>query len=133
MRFILLLASGCTLAALLTVGANAQRVASEKAVAKKTGLDDIVVTAQRTNQKLQDVPASVTAFTDEAIDRLQINTLLDVSRLVPNVKFDPVTGGSTGLKPYIRGGGVTDGGQSHPNLKSASMSTMCIARGYRPL
>lgn len=74
-------------------------------------LQTITVTAQRTRQKLQEVPASVTAFSADAMDRLQIQTAMDVSRLVPNVKIDAVTGGSTGLKPYIRGGGVSDGGQ----------------------
>ncbi|HWU04322.1 MAG TPA: TonB-dependent receptor [Novosphingobium sp.] len=73
-------------------------------------LGDIVVTAQRTGQRLQDVPVSVTAISGEQLDRLQVQSLSDVSRLAPNVKFDAVTGGSNGLKPYIRGGGITDGG-----------------------
>lgn len=74
-------------------------------------LETVVVTAQRKRQKLQDVPAAVTAFSAEAINALQIQSATDLSRLVPNVKFDAVTAGSTALKPFIRGGGVTDGGQ----------------------
>lgn len=74
-------------------------------------LEAVTVTAQRKRQKLQDVPAAVTAFTTAAIESLQIQSANDISRLVPNVKFDAVTAGSTALKPFIRGGGVTDGGQ----------------------
>lgn len=74
-------------------------------------LQTIQVTSQRVKQKLQDVPAAVTAFNSEAIDQLQIQSAGDLSRLVPNAKFDAGTGGSTSLKPFIRGGGVTDGGQ----------------------
>lgn len=71
---------------------------------------DIIVTSQRTEQRLQDVPISVTAITAEEIQTRQILAPTDVARLVPNVKLDGVTGGSAGLKAYIRGGGVTDGG-----------------------
>lgn len=74
-------------------------------------LQSIEVTAQRIKQKLQDVPAAVTAFNPLAIENLQIGSVIDLSRLVPNVKFDAVTAGSTALKPFIRGGGVADGGQ----------------------
>lgn len=73
-------------------------------------LEEVTVTAQRTSERLQDVPLSVSAFSAESMDRLQINSVLDLTRLTPNVKFDNVTGGTTGLKAYIRGGGITDGG-----------------------
>lgn len=88
--------------------------AAASAPAKKKadeGLQTISVTAQRVKQKLQDVPAAVTAFSPVAIENLQIHSVMDISRLVPNVKFDPVTAGSTSLKPFMRGGGVADGGQ----------------------
>lgn len=84
--------------------------AAEADAGTDTGLEEIVVSAQRIDQKLQDVPISITAFSQGALDRLQINTVADLSRLTPNVQFDPVSGGSTGIKPYIRGGGVADGG-----------------------
>jgi len=85
--------------------------ASSPVKAADDGLQTISVTAQRVKQKLQDVPAAVTAFSPTAIGNLQIQSVMDISRLVPNVKFDPVTAGSTSLKPFIRGGGVADGGQ----------------------
>ena len=108
------------LAATLATAAFAQTPAkpappatAASAPAKKAdeGLQTIDVTSQRVKQRLQDVPAAVTAFSPVAIENLQINSVLDVSRLVPNVKFDPVTAGSTSLKPFMRGGGVADGGQ----------------------
>ncbi|WP_240530203.1 TonB-dependent receptor [Novosphingobium sp. PC22D] len=96
-----------SLASILTVAlcgaANAQE-------ARDDSFEDIIVTAQRTDQRLQDVPVSVTAVTAAEIDRKQINSALDLNRVAPNVQFDGVTGGTTGLKPYIRGGGITDGG-----------------------
>lgn len=73
------------------------------------GLEEIVVTAQRSDQKLQDVPVAVSAISSEAIQRLAVTSAQDLNRLAPNVKFDGVTGGTAGLKPFIRGGGITDG------------------------
>lgn len=84
--------------------------AADKAKSRQT-LEAVTVTAQRKQQKLQDVPAAVTALTAAALESLQVQSASDLSRLVPNVKFDAVTAGSTALKPFIRGGGVTDGGQ----------------------
>jgi len=74
-------------------------------------LEVVTVTAQRKRQKLQDVPAAVTAFTPSAIESLQIQSAVDLSRLVPNVKFEAVSGGTTAMLPFVRGGGVADGGQ----------------------
>jgi len=75
-----------------------------------SGFGDIIVSAQRTDQRLQDVPISVTAITADEIQTRQVLAATDVARLVPNLKLDGVTGGSAGLKAYIRGGGGTDGG-----------------------
>ena len=88
-------------------GAQAQDAVVD---ADATQLGDIVVTAQRTNQKLQDVPISVTAVSGEEIARKNIISAVDLNRVAPNVQFDTGTGGTTSLKPYIRGGGITDGG-----------------------
>jgi iron complex outermembrane receptor protein len=98
----------CSILALTIAGsAQAQEGPAEPGA---TGLSDIVVTAQRTNQNLQDVPVSVTAIGTEEIARKNINNATDINRVAPNVQFDTGTGGTTSLKPYIRGGGITDGG-----------------------
>ncbi|EIZ80543.1 TonB-dependent receptor [Novosphingobium sp. Rr 2-17] len=92
--------------------AMAQDTTPAPASAPKTdsAFSEILVTSQRTEQRLQDVPISVTAITADEIQTRQVLTPSDVARLVPNVKLDGVTGGSAGLKASIRGGGVTDGG-----------------------
>jgi iron complex outermembrane receptor protein len=78
--------------------------------APQQGFGDIVVSAQRIDQRLQDVPVSVTAITAEEIETRQVLSPTDIGRLAPNVNLSSVTGGSAGLTAYIRGGGVTDGG-----------------------
>jgi iron complex outermembrane recepter protein len=51
-------------------------------------LEDVVVTAQRREQKLQDVPVSVTAFSETAINDAGIKNTADFMALTPNVSFD---------------------------------------------
>jgi iron complex outermembrane recepter protein len=50
-------------------------------------LDDIVVTAQRQSERLQDVPISVSALSAKALDQQQIHNALDLQASLPNVTF----------------------------------------------
>ncbi|MFN5781555.1 MAG: TonB-dependent receptor plug domain-containing protein, partial [Novosphingobium sp.] len=49
--------------------------------------DVIIVTAQRSNQRLQDVPIAVSAFSAEAIEKQQIKNTSDLQLTLPNVTF----------------------------------------------
>ena len=62
---------------------------------------EIVVTAQRTNQKLQDVPIAVSAFNSEALEKQQIKNTSDLQLTLPNVTF--TKGNFTGSSFTIRG------------------------------
>jgi outer membrane receptor protein involved in Fe transport len=66
-----------------------------------TGIQEIVVTAQRTAQSLQDVPIAVSAFSAEALQRQQINNTLDIQLTLPNITF--TKGNFTGSSFTIRG------------------------------
>ena len=67
------------------------------------GIEEIVVTAQRAAQSLQDVPIAVSAFTAEALDRQQIENPSDLQLTLPNVTF--TKGNFTGSSFTIRGVG----------------------------
>ena len=55
-------------------------------------LEDIVVTATRREQSLQDVGVSVTAFSDQQIREFGFTNTVDVTAMTPNL----TTGGSAG-------------------------------------
>ncbi|MFD1613317.1 TonB-dependent receptor [Sphingomonas tabacisoli] len=57
------------------------------AAAEDAGLGDIVVTAQRKGERLQDVPISVSAFTGDALKSQQINNATQLQLSLPNVTF----------------------------------------------
>ncbi len=50
-------------------------------------LEEIIVTAQRREQSLQDVPVAVTAFSGQAIERQNIKSATDYLMLTPNVSY----------------------------------------------
>ena len=49
--------------------------------------DVIIVTAQRSNERLQDVPIAVSAFSAEALEKQQIKNTSDLQLTLPNVTF----------------------------------------------
>lgn len=51
--------------------------------------DEIIVTSQRTEESLQDVPIAVTAFTQESLDAKQIQYASDLQTSVPGLTFSP--------------------------------------------
>ena len=69
-------------------------------------LDDVVVTAQKREQSIQDVPVSITAFDAEQLETAKVRDLRDLTIGIPNVGFDEI-GTSRGTANFsIRGMGV---------------------------
>ena len=48
-------------------------------------IEEVIVTAQRRAESVQDVPIAVSAFSDEQLRGLQVTEVLDMARLVPNL------------------------------------------------
>ena len=63
-------------------------------------LMEIVVTAQKRKEKIQDVPLSITAVTAEDLKMAGVTTNLDLTQLVPGLKMDRIAGFTN---PAIRG------------------------------
>ncbi len=76
------------------------------AVAQETSLalEEVVVTAQRREQSIQDVPISVTAFTGADLQQRNITNAVDYLKITPGVSFteDGQTG-SRGMGIAVRG------------------------------
>jgi iron complex outermembrane receptor protein len=66
-------------------------------------LEEVVVTAQRREQDLQDVPVAVTAFDENALEDRQIRRLEDIQLSVPSITIGPNTGASSAAKIFLRG------------------------------
>jgi len=63
--------------------------------ASSGGLEEIVVTATRRSERLQDVPISVSAFSQEKLDSQGLRNIDDLTRLSPGVMFQRNGNGSS--------------------------------------
>lgn len=75
---------------------------STSALAESFMLEEIIVTAQKRAQSLQDVPLSVNAVSGEMISEMNLTGLDDMSSYVPNLS---ISEGTTSTNIYIRGFG----------------------------
>jgi iron complex outermembrane receptor protein len=58
--------------------------------------DDIIVTARRKGESLQDVPQTVNAVSSDTIQRLRINNASDIAQVVPGLSVEGASSGSSG-------------------------------------
>ncbi len=88
-------------------GSNAQQNDSDQGFA----LEEIVVTARKVEENLQDAPIAVSAFTGAGLQRRGFTDISSVARVTPNLVFDtapPISGNSAGAAVFLRGVGQLD-------------------------
>ena len=71
-------------------------------------LEEILVTAQRREQNLQDVPIAVTAYRALELEEKGILTLVDIEKSSPNTQMRESRGTNSTLTAFIRGIGQQD-------------------------
>lgn len=71
-------------------------------------IDEVVTTAQRRSQNVQDVPIAVSVFTPEDLVEKQIDEPLDLANFVPNFHGVNNTGVGSANAYYIRGQGNSE-------------------------
>ena len=69
---------------------------------------DIVVTARRREESLQDVPIAVTAYSGELLERQGAIDITDIGDTTPNVTIEVSRGTNSTLTAFIRGIGQQD-------------------------
>jgi iron complex outermembrane recepter protein len=77
---------------------------------EETGqLETVVVTAQKREQSIYDVPVAVSAFTAETMEKQGVTDLVDIGKFVPNLNVTGFSAGHTSsANPFIRGIGLQD-------------------------
>lgn len=74
-----------------------------------SGLEEIVVTAQFSQQNLQDTPIAITAVSGSMLDARGQTNIAQVAAQAPNVSLRPQPqNGGSGLIAFIRGVGQVD-------------------------
>src|SRR5271167_1524003 len=72
------------------------------------GLTEVVVTARRFTENLQDVPLAVTAISASTLQVQDVTNLQDLNSFVPNMKIAADRATSSTINAYIRGVGQAD-------------------------
>jgi len=87
------------------------QTAADTSDAASSGLQEIIVTAQRRSENLQDVPITVTAFNEEALESRGITDLGQIAEFAPSLEIHSTNrpgGGGSAIAAYIRGVGTGD-------------------------
>ncbi|MCC5860551.1 MAG: TonB-dependent receptor [Gammaproteobacteria bacterium] len=85
-------------------------IAQEEGRPASRALDEVVVTAQRREQLLQQTPVAVTALGRAEIEDQLITTTQDIGKTVPNLQLIPVTANPSAFQVGLRGGSEQAGG-----------------------
>jgi iron complex outermembrane receptor protein len=85
-----------------------EATAAADAEGQDSATGDIVVTARRSAERLQRVPAAVSSFNERALDRLQATDTTALQGAVPNLNIVQGRGSSNATNIYIRGIGQPD-------------------------
>ena len=101
-----LMSAAATLA--LTSFAPTLAMAQQQQAQVQSGLEEIVVTAQRRQENVQTVPIAITAFTPAELERRNIDTTQDLIRFIPNMHGHFNTGVGTANTYFMRALGNTD-------------------------
>ncbi|EAQ27667.1 TonB-dependent receptor [Erythrobacter sp. NAP1] len=105
------LLSGSAGIALIAAPATAQTTSADDDAGEsvgQAGSNQIVVTARRREERLLDVPLSVTALSGEQLEQRGIQELTQVAQEIPNITLEVSRGTNTTLTAFIRGVGQQD-------------------------
>ena len=81
----------------LTRAPMAAAQTDQPAASAGSGLEEIVVTARRREERVQSVPIAITAFSQADIDKKQIRQIRDLSQNVPSLSMAQSQSDTNGL------------------------------------
>jgi len=97
-----LMASGAAFGLLMSLG-TAAAAQSDDGETKLKRFDEIVVTARKREENIQEIPLTLSAFTSNMIEAAGIRDMADIAKFTPGFILDDEFGRSSGVRPVIRG------------------------------
>jgi outer membrane receptor protein involved in Fe transport len=87
-----------------------------------TALGEVIVTAQKREESLQNVPISINALGEEKLQKLNIQNFKDFVQFLPSVSMQPSIGAGSGFNAvYMRGIATGGDGQATTSQPSVGM------------
>jgi iron complex outermembrane receptor protein len=104
--------AGTAMPALVAFGLFSSSAAmAQEAAADDGGIQEIIVTAQKRTENVQDVPIAISAFAGDALSERAVSNVSQLASLSPNVNLDSgvsFTASTAVLAASIRGIGASD-------------------------
>ncbi|MBN9478823.1 MAG: TonB-dependent receptor [Bordetella sp.] len=126
MRTRSVLLAGCCLAAVgLSVPAHAQQAVQQDAEAH--AVQDVIVTAQRRAQRLEEVPIAITAVSKQTLESAAIRGLDEIAARAPSFTMTAMNVAQPRL--YIRGAGSNEDGAAQDGSVAVFVDDVYVARG----
>lgn len=113
--------------AILAASTVSQPVLSAES-GKGLQLEEVIITAQRREESLQDAPISVMALGAEQLENEGISSLEDIQASAPNLQISPFPTNSSTLNMFIRGVGAAESQVSNDSPVSVYLDGVYIAR-----
>lgn len=117
---------GPALMALLGASSALAQTAAAPPVQESSQIEEVVVTAQRRSESLQDVPVTVTAFGAGQIQEARIRQIGDVAGLTPGLQFDAFPASQPRIS--IRGIGSSDRGAAGDPSSAVFLDEIYLGR-----
>ena len=91
-------------------------------------IEEIIVTARKQSETLQDVPVTIAAMTEQDLERYNITTLVDAAKMVPNMRI--AHGGSgNGSSLVLRGIGSSSISAAFDHSVAINIDGVVVNRG----
>ena len=111
-----------------TVSGLAAVLVSSGVYASETVLEEVIVTARQQSEGLQDVPVTIAAMTEEALDRYNITNLVDAAKMVPNMVISH-GGSGNGSSLRLRGIGSSSISAAFDHSVAINLDGVVVNRG----
>ena len=91
-------------------------------------LEEVVVTARKREESLQETPVAVSAFTGESLEELGLTNISDLTKVVPNVDMYAGNGTTGAGSVFIRGIGARNTGVNYDSGVGIYVDSVYVAR-----
>ncbi|HKT72282.1 MAG TPA: TonB-dependent receptor [Steroidobacteraceae bacterium] len=109
---------------------NAEAGGTGAGAQSPTGIAEIIVTAQKREQNLQDVPVAISALGEEDIKNNRVVSLMDLGAVVPGVSVRNTPGGISAPQIVIRGALSSGGLPGSDKAVSLNIDGVYVGANY---